>query len=540
MNWLSHLNQRRRDSPLAVRLLAYILLFSSLITLLSTALQVYFEYRNDLSVINDRIQQLEATSLDNLANAMWLINSQQIETQLHGLYQLADMLYLQVDTQFDERFSAGTPPRPDTPLISRNYTLKHTTPEGEQYPLGTLQLDISLERVYQHLKEQVLVILATQAVKTFLVSIFILYIFWNIVTRHLGSLSRYAAALTLDRLEQPLTLKRRQRRPDELSQVVNAINSMRLSLLDDIDKRQQAEQALSDLNEQLEARVTQRTRELEQINGKLNHTLEQLQGAQAQLVESERLAALGGLVAGVAHEINTPLGIGLTAATYMRDQSALQLDNHRRLDGDALVDFRDMTRECCDLIVSNLQRAARLVSAFKQVSVDQSSEQRRNFDLGEYLQEILQSLAPLLKKSAPEISIRCPAGLILCSYPGAFYQIISNLIQNSLIHGFGEQRGGHIWIEVTEQDHTLVLEYRDDGVGIDSQLHSKVFDPFYTTGRNLGCSGLGLHIAYNLVSQLLQGRLRCLPPGTDQGNGARFQIELPNSHRLQPLGTTSA
>ncbi len=540
MNWLSHLNQRRRDSPLAVRLLAYILLFSSLITLLSTALQVYFEYRNDLSVINDRIQQLEATSLDNLANAMWLINSQQIETQLHGLYQLPDMLYLQVDTQFDERFSAGTPPRPDTPLISRNYTLKHTTPEGEQYPLGTLQLDISLERVYQHLKEQVLVILATQAVKTFLVSIFILYIFWNIVTRHLGSLSRYAAALTLDRLEQPLNLKRRQRRPDELSQVVSAINSMRLSLMDDIDKRRQAEQALSDLNEQLEARVTQRTRELEQINSKLNRTLEQLQGAQAQLVESERLAALGGLVAGVAHEINTPLGIGLTAATYMRDQSALQLDNHHRLDGDALVDFRDMTRECCDLIVSNLQRAAQLVSAFKQVSVDQSSEQRRIFDLGEYLREILQSLAPLLKKSAPEISIRCPAGLILCSYPGAFYQIISNLIQNSLIHGFAEQRGGHIWIEVTEQDHTLVLEYRDDGVGIDSQLHSKVFDPFYTTGRNLGCSGLGLHIAYNLVSQLLQGRLRCLPPDTDQGNGARFQIELPNSHRQPPLGPTSA
>jgi len=532
MDWSSQIKQYRHENPLAVRLLAYILLFSSLITLLSTGLQIYLNYRNDLSIIDDRIKQMEATSLGNLANDVWLINSKQIQTQLNDLYQLPDMHYLQLDTQYEEHFSAGSPPRPDIPLIKRSYTLKHTTPEGEHYVLGTLQININLERIYRHLKEQVLVILTTQGIKTFLVSIFILYIFWKLVTQHLGSLSRYAGTLTLERLHLPLQLQRRQRpQPDELSQVVNAINSMRQSLLDDIEKREHAEKALAELNEQLEARVSQRTEELEQTNRELNRTLAELQGTQAQLVEAEKMAALGSLVAGVAHEINTPLGIGLTAATFLRDKANAQQRRSLTPQNTEASEFQALAIESCELIASNLQRAAQLISAFKQVSVDQASEQRRIFDLGEYLQEILLSMAPRLKRSAPQITINCPPGLILNSYPGALYQILSNLIQNSLIHGFAEQPQGKIWINVTETTEAITLTYQDNGTGIDSAVRTKVFDPFFTTRRNLGCSGLGLHIAYNLASQLLQGRLCCLEPNTAEGDpsatGAHFRLELP-------------
>ena len=532
MRWLSQLKQYRRENPLAVRLLAYILVFSSLITLLSTALQIYLDYRNDLAVIDDRIQQMEATSLGNLTNDVWLINSKQIQTQLNDLYQLPDMHYLQLDTQFKERFSSGTIPDHDTPLIKRSYILEHITPEGERYALGTLQINLSLERIHRHLKEQILVILATQGIKTFLVSIFILYIFWKLVTQHLGTLSRYAGTLTLDRLDQPLDLRRNADSADELSQVVSAINSMRLSLLDDIDKRKQVEQALAELNEQLEARVLKRTHELEQINSELSRTLVKLQGTQAQLVESEKMAALGNLVAGVAHEINTPLGIGLTAATFLRDKTQAQQRHADTQSILAITDYQALAVESCDLITNNLQRAAQLISAFKQVSVDQSSEQLRIFDLGEYLQEILLSMAPRLKKSAPQVDIVCPEGLMLNSYPGAFYQILSNLIQNSLIHGFAEQPNGKIWIAVTENDSSIMIDYQDNGAGIPDSIRSKVFDPFFTTRRNLGCSGLGLHIAYNLCAQLLQGRICCLASGEDQTGGARFRIEIPASHRL--------
>ncbi len=537
MRWLSQIKQYRRENPLAVRLLAYILLFSSLITLLSTGLQIYLDYRNDLSIIDDRIRQMEATSLGNLANDVWLINSKQIQTQLNDLYLLPDMHYLQLDTQYEEHFSAGEPPRPDTPLIKRSYTLKHSTPEGEHYELGTLQININLERIYRHLQEQVLVILATQGVKTFLVSIFILYIFWQLVTQHLGTLSRYAGTLTLQRLHLPLQLQRYpHQQSDELSQVVNAINRMRESLLDDIDKRQQAENALAELNEQLEARVLRRTEKLEQINSELNRTLAQLQGTQAQLVEAEKMAALGSLVAGVAHEINTPLGIGLTAATFLRDKVHEQQRHAPTQKTAEDSAFQALAIESCELIANNLQRAAQLISAFKQVSVDQASEQRRIFDLGDYLQEILLSMAPRLKRSAPQITISCPPGLLLNSYPGALYQILSNLIQNSLIHGFAEQPEGKIWIEATATAEAISLDYCDNGTGIDSAIRTKIFDPFFTTRRNLGCSGLGLHIAYNLASQLLQGRLCCLEPDNDTGSqasaGAHFRLELPNNHRL--------
>ncbi|MEH6651720.1 MAG: ATP-binding protein [Motiliproteus sp.] len=526
MNRLPDVKQYRRENPLAVRLLAYILLFSSVITLLSTALQVYLDYRNDLSVIDDRILQMETTSLDNLTSDVWLINGKQIQDQLNDLYQLPDMHYLQLDTQLDERFSAGNPPHPGTPLISRSYSLEHVTPEGERYALGTLQIHISLERVYRHLKEQILVILASQGVKTFLVSIFILYIFWKLVTQHLGTLSRYAGTLTLERLSHSLDLNRKPGRPDELSQVVNAINSMRQSLMEDIDKRKQAERALEELNEQLESRVLQRTQELQQINSELNRTLIQLQSTQAQLVESEKMAALGNLVAGIAHEINTPLGIGLTTATFLHDRAKQELQDHPAADSVDPSDFRAIALESSELITTNLQRAAQQINAFKQVSVDQSSEQRRIFDLGDYLKEVLLSMAPLLRRNAPTIDINCPDKLILNSYPGAFYQIFSNLIQNSLIHGFTEQTQRHIWIEIKLQDKEIILTYRDNGIGIDSDILPKIFNPFFTTQRNQGCSGLGLHIVYNLVSQLLQGQLSYLPPTPDQ-QGAHFQITLP-------------
>lgn len=517
MNLIYKLNQLRLQKPLGIRLLAAILLCSSAITLIATGTQLWLDYRYELSAIDERLRQIEASSLNSLSNSLWEISPAQVQVQLNGLLQLPDVRFLEITSQYGDHYLAGS--RPDEgPIVERHYALEHLSSDGNRFEVGQLTLIISLDEVYRRLADKVLVILTSQGIKTFLVSIFILTIFHRLVTQHLGTMADYARRLRLDQLDLPLVLKRKQRPvDDELSQVVSAMNSMRESMLRDISKRQQAEESLARLNAELEQRVAERTRQLEERNQELHDTLETLQSTQKQLVESKKLAALGGLVAGVAHEINTPIGIGFTAASYLSDQARLQLSQTPD-DPMALT-----ASESSELICQNLERAAQLISAFKQVSVDQSSEQRRSFDLMRYLNEILTSLKPRLKRCNPGIEISGPDHLMLDSYPGSYYQIFTNLILNSLLHGFENRPGGTIGIAVTLTQGHLLIDYQDDGVGVPEDWHDKLFEPFVTSKRSQGCSGLGMHIAFNLVSQLLQGQIESLPAP----QGAHFRLTLP-------------
>lgn len=546
-----------QQNPLGLRLLTAILLCSSAITLVATGTQLWIDYRYELSAIDERLQQIENSSLKSLSNSLWEISPAQVQVQLDGLIQLPDVRYLEISSQYGDAYFSGSRPQ-QGPLLERHYALQHKNHEGQQIQVGQLTLIISLDEVYGRLGDKILVILASQGIKTFLVSIFILTIFHHLVTRHMSTMAAYARRLKLDQLDQPLLLKRQADRNDELGDVVSAMNTMRQSMLDDIQKRQAAEHALAELNTELEQlnseledRVEQRTTELkekslqleergleleersdlleektsqlESRNQELEATLIQLKAAQQQLVESEKMAALGGLVAGVAHEINTPIGIGFTAATFLSDRA--QIIQQQQPDN-ALA---DLALESSQLICQNLERAAHLISAFKQVSVDQSSEQQRKFDLVNYLNEILLSLQPSLKLCKPSIEIYGPDKLLLNSYPGCYYQIFSNLIINSMIHGFENQTGGEISITISQKaeagigKNTFRIDYKDNGVGVPDDWQQKLFEPFVTSKRNQGCSGLGMHITYNLVSQLLQGRVQCLP----SKKGAHFQLDLP-------------
>jgi len=517
---IRYITQLSSQHPLGFRLLTAILLCSSLMTLLATGSQLYFDYRYELSAIDERIRDIEASSLDSLSTSLWAINPEQVQVQLEGLKQLPDVKYLELETQFDELFVAGEKPLSSESTVDRSYFLRHTAESGREYPLGTLRVVISLEQIYLRLEEKVLVILASQGVKTFLVSVFILTIFHRLVTQHLGVMARYARRLRPGQLDLPLKLSRKARwNNDELSEVVTAMNDMREALIEDIAKRRKAEQALAELNADLEQRVVNRTQELEQTNQELNQTLFELRNTQQKLVESEKMAALGALVAGVAHEINTPIGIGFTAATFLESNARKEL----KQTPDSR--FAETALESSQMIRQNLDRAAQLVTAFKQVSVDQSSEQRRQFNLNQYLTEILTSLQPRLKQANPDVRINCPEELMLDSYPGAIYQLMTNLIINSLIHGFDGHTGGIIEIDVTTDNQRLIIDYGDNGEGIDSEITERIFEPFVTTRRHEGCSGLGMHICYNLVHQLLQGDIQLKESAT----GAAFKITLPLS-----------
>ncbi len=293
-------------------------------------------------------------------------------------------------------------------------------------------------------------------------------------------------------------------------------------MLGDIQRRAEAEKALEQLNAELEQRVQNRTEQLQQTNLELRTTLDELRTTQEKLIESEKMAALGGLVAGVAHEINTPIGIGFTAASFLQKQSQQHLQDQQLAEPQR--QFAELTLESSELIGHHLERAAQLVSAFKRVSVDQSSEHRRRFSLQEYLDEIVLSLKPKLKKTHHQIAINCSEEIMLDSYPGAYYQIMNNLILNSLIHGFENTDNGHIEINTEIHNNQLRINYRDDGLGIPEGFERRLFEPFVTTKRNQGCSGLGMHITFNLVTQLLHGEIRCIQ---EQRKGAFFQIDLP-------------
>ncbi|TMO53359.1 sensor histidine kinase [Pseudoalteromonas phenolica] len=295
--------------------------------------------------------------------------------------------------------------------------------------------------------------------------------------------------------------------------------------LKDIAELKKNQDALQTLNEQLEINVAMRTDQLYKKNQKLEQAMMELQHTQQELIESEKMASLGGLVAGVAHEINTPLGVALTALTYNQENLAtienkLANKSLRQQDLDNAINEQNQGYA---LILRNLDRAQSLISNFKQVAVDQSSEQARNIFIKSYLREVFDSLVPLTKGKQIEIDI-VGEDFELHTYPGAIYQVITNFLNNSMIHGFEGMGTGKIEVSLAREGNYWLMSYTDNGKGMNSEILKTVFDPFVTTKRNQGGCGLGMHIVYNLVTQLLKGEIKC---SSTFGEGISIKLKLP-------------
>jgi signal transduction histidine kinase len=302
---------------------------------------------------------------------------------------------------------------------------------------------------------------------------------------------------------------------------VSYLCDLMLRMLDAHD-RQVAEEGLRGFNEMLEARVKSRTRELEE-------TLETLELAQEELVRSEKMASLGGLVAGVAHEINTPLGVALTSISHLGDalrsfKASVETGRIRKSD---LTGFVDTADESTSVVLRNLQRAAHLIRSFKMVAVDQSAGDSREISLGHYIEEIAESLQPTLRKNGVKVVTRAQGDMTMRTMPGDLSHILTNLIMNSAMHAFAanpDQKARTIKITARRLKSEMKLEVADNGRGIPVEIRDKIFEPFFTTARATGGSGLGLNIVYNTVYQKLGGSIEVKDA---KGGGAVFIIHLP-------------
>jgi len=284
-----------------------------------------------------------------------------------------------------------------------------------------------------------------------------------------------------------------------------------------IRKRKKAELALLESERGLEQKVKERTQEL-------SDSLEELKRTQKQLVYSEKMASLGGLVAGVAHEINTPIGLGLTGMTHFMDITVKinELYLQDNLSKDEFEEYLKSANQLAVVILANLKKSAQLVRSFKQVSVDQASEEKREFNLKAYTNEVLLSLTNLTKNRQIDFDVECE-DITVYSYPGAYSQILTNLVVNVLNHAFGKNHGGVISIKVSKKAKKLFIEFSDNGKGIKKEYLPKIFDPFFTTNRKNGGSGLGLNIVYNIVKTTFLGNITC---SSEEKEGTTFHIEL--------------
>ena len=268
------------------------------------------------------------------------------------------------------------------------------------------------------------------------------------------------------------------------------------------------------------------------FNEDLQRTLLELTHTQETLVEKETMAALGGMVAGVAHEINTPVGICVTAASVLAEQTE-HITSHLeqgKLTRTMLESYTKTLSSSTKIMTHNLQRACELIESFKLIAVDQTSHERRIFNVNSYLNAIVNALRPRTKRNVKQVLIDCTEALDVQSFPGALSQIITNLITNSVKYGFDGITDGVISIEVTVEPDFITILYQDDGKGIPEHLHKKIFEPFYTTGRNFGGSGLGLHIIYNIIVQLFKGTIICR---NRKDGGVIFEIILPFNESLK-------
>ncbi|MCK8058200.1 MULTISPECIES: sensor histidine kinase [unclassified Fusibacter] len=337
----------------------------------------------------------------------------------------------------------------------------------------------------------------------------------NRLTKPLLELSRFSEGITEGNLKNRIEMIRE----DEFGRLAEKFNTMASAL----------ENAKLTLEEKVKDRTTDlliANENLTSINEELMDTLHLLKQTQRQLIVAEKLAGLGTLVAGIAHEINTPLGVAITSSSYV-SELIKELDyrfTNKTIDRKGVEDLLSKSKEALDILNRNLERSSDLVFNFKQVAIDQSTEEKRRFNVRTYVDELLIALKPHYNLAHHELVVDCPSQLEIYTVPGALAQIVTQLILNAAAHGFADTEAGRINIRFLVESGVFHMSVSDNGKGIDSEKVKRIFDPFYTIDRSTAGTGLGLYTIFNIVTLQLNGQISC---SSELNKGTTFEINWP-------------
>jgi signal transduction histidine kinase len=545
-----------------------------------TAGQIFTEYLNAKSHIEGELKTLKNTFSTSLTRAIWELNTPQAKSIAIGLMELPIVEGVQIrDENSNYIADLGRTSKLVGESITKGVVRDHAGGTfGYSFPLifefsgrtslvGDVTLYSSSAIIFSRIEVGIFFLIGNAIVKTaFLVFLF-MSAFRTMLTNPLNELTQQITDFNLDDPESS-KLDLSIDEDNELKVLETSYNKLidemiefQSKLAGTQNELQQANLRLDDQNISLEEEVAKKTATLSRImldleqqkdellinqrelrqenenrqfiedelrkrNTELATSMETIQMAKDQLVESERMASLGGLVAGIAHDVNTPLGVSVTATSFLQDrvQKLQSAYDDKKLTGNTMTSFLSEAQQTITLLTNNLNRASDLISSFKQVAVDQTSEAEREINVSEYLTEVVQSLAPNFKKTQHTIDIHCPDDLSIKCAPGVLAQILTNMIMNSLIHGFEDKLKGAIKLEISEQNNNLIINYSDDGRGLDEATLTRHFDAFFTTRRGKGGSGLGTHIMYNLVTQTLGGHIEAF---SQPGQGLQYKITIP-------------
>lgn len=571
------------------KLLTKVLSFYFILTVSVTGIQIVAEYINTKNHINSELLTLEKTISGSLTRAVWELNTQQAIDISEGLVAIPMIKGITVTDEANNVITQlGEVISPEKLKLDNDNTSNdgaqgissltdglfgHSFPlifqfSGRTTSVGRVTLLSSNAVIFSRIQVGIYFLIGNAIVKTaFLVFLFTLA-FNKLLTTPLKELTEQINQVDLDDPEAYKLHSMNDER-NELNVLGDAYNNLIDELVDFKDKlaisqreTNEAKDQLDEQNLQLEQEVARKTSSLsstmlkmetqqkellnqkqilqdentrrsraEQVlittNKELKDSIFELSKAKERLLESEKMASLGMLSAEVSHEVNTPIGISITSTSYLLDMLVrLKKDlNQQKLSKKNIESFIENANQSTKLLTTNLNRASELITSFKHVAVDQTSDRVRLIVVAKYLDEIIQSLHPKLKKTNHCIKVHCDDSIEISSHPGAIAQIIINLIVNSIIHGFENINRGEITINISLHQQTLYLEYRDNGHGLTPEGFKKLFIPFYTTKGNHGGTGLGTHIIHNLVVDTLNGSIEVK---NEDGKGLSYHIEFPD------------
>lgn len=548
---------------LSRKLLTRVLSVYFSLTLLVTVGQIFTEYLSTKNHVESELQTLKNTFSSSLTRALWELNHDQVRAISEGLMSLPIVEGLQVRGENGNYIAEyGLRARRSPAPVDREIIEDHSGGvfsfsfplvfkfSGRESTVGDVTLYSSFDTIFSRIEVGVFFLIGNAIVKTtFLVFLF-MTAFRTMLSEPLQNITEQMGNFDPQHPEESkLSIKLDD--DNELLQLKESYNGVIDDLIASNNKLNEAQNELTlankkldDQNLILEQEVAKKTASLSQImldleqqkdeliahqrelrqenenrqyieaelrqrNKELAGSMDTLKQAQEQLLESERMASLGGLVAGIAHDVNTPLGVSVTAASFLQERlNNLKTDfEDKSLTSKNMASFIDEAEQTALLLLNNLERASDLIASFKQVAVDQTSETEREIVLNDYINEVIQSLKPSFKHTEYQINVSCPDNLVVTCAPGAIAQIVTNMVINSITHGFEGRATGTITLEVKEKDNIVSLYYSDNGKGLSEEELSKLFDAFYTTKRGKGGSGLGTHIMYNLVTQSLHGQI---------------------------------